>query len=394
MTGQGLRLGYVPLIDAAPLITAHELGFAAEEGLRLDLVRLQSWAQSRDLLGTGGIDAAHMLVPMPIAQRLGLGPAYPDLDLLMVLSQGGQAVAVSAALERALRDIGHGFAFDDPAAARDALARVVTGPLRVGVPFPFSTQASLIRHWMRGSPLVARVTIHTVPPPRMAAALAAGEVDAFCVGEPWASHAVETASGSLLLAGRAIWAAPPEKGLVVSQTFAETQPDLTGQLMRAVWRACRWLDQPGNRGIAAEILSRPDYLNLPPELSERGLLGRLHISAQGEVRHYPDFIRFHGGGATFPWRSLAALLARDIATAHGLNPGQAAAAAMPVFRTDLYRQHLRAAGADMPGASSRVEGAMQHPTAVASEKGQMILGPDAFFDGQSFDPTDPTFADR
>lgn len=381
-----LRLGYVPLIDAAPVIVAHELGFGAEEGLQLDLIGLQSWAQSRDLLGTGGIDAAHMLVPMPVAQRLGLGPAYPDFDVMMFLSQGGQAVAISAALVAALRARGHGFAFDDPVAAREALAQVCPGPLRVGVPFPFSTQAELIRRWMRGSELAGRVVIRTVPPPLMAAALASGEVDAFCVGEPWASHAVETAAGALLLAGRSIWAAPPEKALVLTRAFAEGNPEITGRLMRALWRACRWLDQPGTRGTAAEILARPEYLNLTPELCERGLLGRLHISAQGEVRHYPGFIRFHEGAANFPWRSLAALLARGIAETQGLDPQEAERRARGCFRTDLYRLHLRAAGADMPGASARIEGAMTHPTAVASEQGQMILGPDAFFDGQTFDP--------
>lgn len=381
-----LRLGYVPLIDAAPLIVASEIGFAAEEGLQFDLLRLRSWAQSRDMLGTGGIDAAHMLVPLPIAQTLGLGPAYPAFDLVMFLAQGGQAIAVSAALAARLRDIGHGFAFNDPAAARDALTRVAGGPLRVGVPFPFSTQAHLVRHWLAGSALAEGLSIHTVPPPMMAAALAAGEVDAFCVGEPWASYAVETAAGSLLLAGRAIWGAPPEKGLVLTRDFTETRPEATGALMRAIWRACRWLDRPENRGTAVEIISRPDYLNLSPELSERGLLGRLHISPQGEVRQFPDFIRFHADGANFPWRSLAALLARGIAQAHGLDPEPAMERAAGCFRTDLYRQHLRAAGADMPGASARVEGAMAHPTPVASEKGQMILGPDAFFDGQTFDP--------
>jgi NitT/TauT family transport system ATP-binding protein len=381
-----LRLGYVPLIDAAPLIVAQELGFAAEEGLALDLIGLQSWAQSRDLLGTGAIDAAHMLVPLPIAQTLGLGPAYPQFDLVMVLSVGGQAITVSAALAEAMRAGGHGFDFADPFAARAALLAVAKGRLRVGVPFPFSTQAELVRRWLDGTDLGAGVTIHTVPPPLMADALASGEVDAFCVGEPWASYAVETGAGALLLAGRAIWASPPEKGLVLSRDFAEGRPEETGRLMRAVWRACRWLDRPDNRGTAAEILSRPDYLNLPPELSERGLLGRLHVSATGEVRHYPGFIRFHDGAANFPWRSLAALLARRIAGLHGLDPTMAMERATGCFRTDLYRQHLRSAGADLPGASARIEGAMAHPTAVASEKGQMILGPDAFFDGETFDP--------
>ena len=382
-----LRLGYVPLIDASPLIVARELGFAAEEGLALDLIRLQSWAQSRDLLGTGAIDAAHMLVPLPIAQTIGLGPAYPQFDLVMVLSVGGQAIAVSAALAEAMRAGGHGIDFADPFAARQALQAVAGGRLRVGVPFPFSTQAELVRLWLDGTDLAEGMTIHTVPPPLMADALASGEVDAFCVGEPWASYAVETGAGALLLAGRAIWASPPEKGLVLTRDFTETRPEETGRLMRAVWRACRWLDRPDNRSTAAEILSRPDYLNLPPELSERGLLGRLHVSATGEVRHYPGFIRFHDGAANFPWRSLSALLARRIAGLHGLDVTRAMEQAMGCFRTDLYRQHLRSAGADLPGASARIEGAMAHPTAVASEKGQMILGPDAFFDGQTFDPS-------
>ncbi|MFN4170590.1 MAG: ABC transporter substrate-binding protein [Pseudorhodobacter sp.] len=380
-----LRLGYVPLTDAAPLIVAQELGFAAEEGLAFDLIRLQGWAQSRDLLGMGGIDAAHMLVPLPIAQSLGLGPAYPRFDLVMVLSVGGQAIAVSGALAGAMRAQGHAFGFDDPVAARDALMAVAGAGLRVGVPFPFSTQAELVRRWLDGTDLGARVSIHTVPPPLMADALATGEVDAFCVGEPWASYAVETGAGALLLAGRAIWASPPEKGLVMTRDFTETRPEETGRLMRAVWRACRWLDQPGNRGTAAEILSRPEYLNLPPELSERGLLGRLHVSGTGEVRQFPGFIRFHDGAANFPWRSLAALLAQRIALLHGLDVAEAMTRATGCFRSDLYRQHLRGAGADLPGASARIEGAMAHPTAVASEKGQMILGPDAFFDGQIFD---------
>jgi NitT/TauT family transport system ATP-binding protein len=386
MSPTPLRLGYVPLTDAAPLIVAAELGFAAEEGLSLHLIRLQSWAQSRDMLGMGGIDAAHMLVPLPIAQALGLGPAYPRFDLVMVLSVGGQAICVSAALALAMRAGGHGFGFGDPIAARAALAQVVPGALRVGVPFPFSTQAELVRRWLSGSDLEGRMSIHTVPPPLMADALATGEVDAFCVGEPWASYTVERGVGALVLAGGAIWASPPEKGLVLTRDFAEGRPEETGRLMRAVWRACRWLDVPENRATAAEILSRPDYLNLPPELSERGLMGRLHVSAQGEVRQYPGFIRFHQGAANFPWRSLAALFARRIAGLHGLEPEAAMMAAMGCFRTDLYRQHLRSAGADLPGASAKIEGAMAHPTAVASEKGQMILGADAFFDGETFEP--------
>ncbi|UFS66914.1 ABC transporter substrate-binding protein [Paracoccus denitrificans] len=381
-----LRLGYVPLIDAAPLIVARELGFAAEEGLEFQLLRLGAWAQARDMLGAGLIEAAHMLVPMPVAQALGLGPALPDLDLVMFLSQGGQAVAVSAALAARMREQGHDFDFRDARKAARALHRAAPDRLRVGVPFHFSTQLELIRHWLGACGPGPALEVVTVPPPLMAESMAAGEVDAFCVGEPWASSAVDRGLAALLLPGTAIWASPPEKGLVLRRDFTEGQPQVTGALMRAVWRAGRWLDEPENRDTAAEILSRREYLDLPAELAERGLTGRLQVTPSGEIRHVPGFIAFHAGAANFPWKSLAAFFAQCIALRHGLEPGPAMEKAMAHFRTDLYRQHLRAAGAALPGASARLEGALAQDREVAAEKGQMILRADAFFDGTIFEP--------
>lgn len=385
-----LRLAYLPLIDAAPLVVARELGFAAEEGLALDLRPCGAWAQVRDMLGAGLVDAAHMLVPMPLAQALGLGPALPAMDLVMLLSHGGQAIAISRALESRLRDAGHDFALRDAGAAGRALRAAVPGRLRVGVPFPFSTQFELTSLWLAASGFAPdAVALVTLPPPLMADALAAAEIDACCVGEPWASVAVQRGVAALLLPGTAIWRAPPEKGLVLRRDFTETRPEQTGALMRALWRAGRWLDAPGNRGTAAEILARRAYLDLPPVLVERGLTGRLMVSAAGDMRRVPDFVAFHAGAASFPWKSLAALIAGRIARRHHLPEGPAMLAAMRHFRTDLYRRHLRPAGAALPGASARVEGALAHDRVVPAEKGQMVLRADGFFDGSTFEPPSP-----
>lgn len=382
-----LRLGYVPLIDAAPLIVARELGFAEEEGLDFELLRLGTWAQSRDMLGAGLIDAAHMLAPMPVAQALGLGPGLPAMDLVMFLSHGGQAIGVSRRIEAALRAEGHDFAFDDARAAGLALRRAVGAGLRVGVPFPFSTQLELTGHWLAASGFGAdEIELITVPPPLMADAMARAEIDAYCVGEPWASVAVERGVAAMLLPGTAIWSSPPEKGLVLRRDFIDTRDDLVGPMMRALWRAGRWLDDLEHRGVAAEILLREGYLNLPPDLAERGLSGRLIISAAGEPREVARFTTFSAGGASFPWRSIAALLARNIARRHGLDTGLAQARAMAHFRTDLYRRHLRPAGALLPGASLRLEGALPEDRVVAAERGSMILHRDSFFDGFIFDP--------
>lgn len=382
-----LRIGYVPLIDAAPLIIAQELGFAEEEGLSLELVRFGAWAQTRDMLGMGLIDAAHMLVPMPVAQALGLGLDLPAMDLVMFLSHGGQAIGVSRQLESDLRADGHDFAFDDARKAGLALRRVARGHLRIGIPFPFSTHRELTSHWLNACGFQpGEIKLITVPPPLMAQSIASGEIDVFCVGEPWASVSVDQRAASILLPGTAIWSAPPEKGLVLRRDFLESDPDRSGALMRAIWRAGSWLDDPDHRSLAAEIVSRRDYLDLPPDLVERGLSGALVISANGDMRQVPNFVAFSKGGVNFPWRSIAAFLATRLAQRQGLDPQWAAQQAMPHFRTDLYRQHLRQAGAPLPGASLRIEGALPEDRLVAAERGSMILRADSFFDGFTFDP--------
>lgn len=382
-----LRVGFVPLLDMAPVVVAHEMGFAAEEGLGLDLRRAPSWSSLRDMLLWGQVDAAQMLAPLPVAMALGLGGVVEKLDILQVLSVNGDVIGVSQALADRLRAVGHDFGFADARRARDDLAKAVQSPLRIGVPFPFSTHVELVRYWLRDAPLTYELC--TIPPPRMAEALAAGEVDAFCVGEPWGSVAVEAEVGALLVPSRAIWAVAPEKVLAARHDWIEENAALTGRLMRAIWRSARWLSVPENRFIASDILARPQYVNAPLELLDRTLRGEMVISSQGELRRVPDMIRFFDGAASFPWRSQAAWFAAQLAERHDLDMGQSIASAKAICRTDLYRKNLRAAGADLPGASEKLEGSLRHATAVASERGQMILAHDAFFDGQVFDMSVP-----
>jgi two-component system, oxyanion-binding sensor len=380
-----LQIGFVPLLDMAPIAIAHEMGFAQAEGLGLELTRAPSWSSLRDMLLWGQVDAAHMLAPLPVAMALGLGGAVARLDILQVLSINGDMIVISQSLAQRLRDVGHDFGFSNAARARDDLAKAVDAPLRIGVPFPFSTHVELVNYWLRDTAI--RYELCTIPPPRMADALAAGEVDAFCVGEPWGSVAVELGAGTLLVPSRAIWAVAPEKVLAARHDWVTDNPALTGRLMRAIWRAAKWLGVPENRFIASDILARPEYVNAPVDMLDRALRGEMVISPQGELRSVPDVIRFFDGAASFPWRSQAAWFAAQLAARHGLDPAASIAAAKAICRTDLYRQNLRAAGADLPGASEKLEGSLHHPTAVASERGQMILAPDAFFDGRIFDPS-------
>lgn len=383
-----LPVAFMPLVDAAPLIAAQEMGFAEAEGLSLDLVAAPSWSSVRDMLAFGRVDAAHLLSPVPVAMAMGLGGVTTVMSAVSVLSVNGDVIGVSRALEARLRGAGHPFDFADAAAAGAALAGVAGGGLTIGVPFPFSMHVELLHVWCAATPLSGiRIDIRTVPPPLMAQALAAGEIDAFCVGEPWGSVAVDANAGALLLPGSAIWAFAPEKVLATRTDWAETEPHLLGRLMRAVWRAGRWLSLPDSRTAAAEMLSRRIWLDVPSEVVDRALSGDLTVSPSGEVRKVPGFLEFHRGAANFPWRSQAKWIGGQIARRAGLDPAMAMQRAATVFRSDLYRAAMRGTAADLPGASEKLEGSLPHPTAVASGSGRLILERDVFFDGRVFDPS-------
>lgn len=367
MTRTTLPLGYIPLTDAAPLIAAQEIGFAADEGLTLDLRPAPSWSALRDMLSTGQVAAAHMLSPVPVAAALGLGGTGEALSAISILSFNGNVLGVSSALAAKMQDADHRFAFDDAAAAGRALFTAAPGFLRLGVPFPFSMHMELVTYWLTALGLndPDRISVRTVPPPLMGEALRNGEIDAFCVGEPWGSAAVEAGFATLILPGSAIWGGAPEKVLAARTAWAETNPDLTGRLIRAIWRAGRWLAEPGSHTLAAELLSRSACLNLPAELIDRALNGRLVISPSGTERRTDGFMTFHGPTGALPWPAHAEWIGTRLATRFGLQPDLAKPRARAVFRSDIFRAALHGTSAILPAAEDQTP-------------------PGVFFDGQDF----------
>lgn len=384
-----VSVAYMPLVDALPLIAAQELGFAEAEGIALDLIAAPSWSSVRDMLSFGRVDAAHLLSPMPVAMALGLGSVTTPLAAVSVLSVNGNIIGVSRAVEERLRANGYGFDFRDAALAADALAASIDGPLTIGVPFPFSMHVELLHYWIESTGLAKQgFEVRTVPPPLMAQALEDGTINAFCVGEPWGSVAVENGVGALLLPGNAIWSFAPEKVLAVRTNWAETEPELLTRMMRAVWQGGRWAARPESRTTAAEMLSRPEYLGVPAEVIDRALTGRFIISSRGEQRKTDGHVEFFDGAANFPWRSQAQWIGSRLAKRFDLDQKESQSTAAGIFRSDLFRAALQNTGADIPGASQKLEGAIRHPTAVASLKGGLILQPDTFFDACIFEPLD------
>jgi len=238
-----LNCGYVPLVDSAPLIIAKELGFAAEELLELNLVRQPSWSALRDMLALGHLDAAQMLSPMPVAMSIGLGGLPARVDTLMVLSVNGTVFGVSQNLAE---EIGH-VPFGDAAAVLAALGARKGRSLRIGVPFQYSMHRLLLSYWIETAPEL-QIQEVIVPPPRMADAVTNGHVDAFWVGEPWGSVAVQQSSAQLMMSGRDVWQFAPEKVLAARHDWIETNQDAARRLMRAVFQASAcWMRPRTNR---------------------------------------------------------------------------------------------------------------------------------------------------
>ncbi|MEM6547874.1 MAG: CmpA/NrtA family ABC transporter substrate-binding protein [Pseudomonadota bacterium] len=389
MNRDRIDCGFIPLVDCAPLVVARELGFAAEEGIELCLHRQPSWSAIRDQLAFGALDAAHLLSVLPVAMSMGLGAAAARIDVLSVLSVNGDVIGVAPDLAARMQTVGISKSANRATAVGRALIEAAGGSLRIGVPFPFSMHAELLYYWLSALGLEAPrdLDVRTVPPPRMADAIAENEIDAFCVGEPWGSVAVDLGAAEIVLPGSEIWQFAPEKVLAVRHDWAEGNRSLASCLIRATWRAARWLAEDDNRMTVSDLLARPEFLDRPVEVIDRALSGHLVLTPNGRSVRIRRFLEFYDCAATFPWRSQALWIASRWSARAGVDRAEALTAARACFRADLYRQAMQPLGVDLPGASEKVEGALDVRTEVASSKGELFLGPDRFFDGEVFDPS-------
>ncbi len=393
-SGVPLTLGFIPLVDCAPLVVAKEKGFAAAEGLALSLARETSWANIRDRVMVGHFDAAHMLGPMPIASTLGLGHVEAPMIAPFSLSLGGNAITLSTALFAAMQQAGAQLD-SPPAAMGQALAKVVArraergdAPLVFATVHPFSSHNYELRYWLASAGIDPDrdVRLVVLPPSLMVDAALERQVDGFCVGEPWNSLAAQKGAGVIAVTKSALWRQGPEKVLGFRADFAERKPELLAALLRAAYRAAEWAGRAENNAELAELLASPAYVGAPAAVIARALSGRLR-EAGGDARPIPDFLSFHDNAANFPWQSHSLWFFSQMVRWGQIAYSPALAEkARQVYRPDLYRAALADIGVDLPRASAKVEGALTARTPVASRKGSMMLGPDGFFDGRLFDP--------
>jgi two-component system, oxyanion-binding sensor len=394
-----ISVGFVPLVDCAIPVVAHELGFAEREGLRLNLVREASWAATRDKVAFGVLDAAHMLAGLPIASTLGLGTQRVDMVAPMALGRGGNAVTVSKDLYRRMVEADPEAMAGPRATSARALRRVIEEnraagrpPLSFATVFPVSSHNYELRYWMASAGIDPDndVNLGVIAPPRMVESLRMGWIDGYCVGEPWNLRAVQQDLGVVVATKADIWPNGPDKVLGLRADRAERDPELVGALVRAMVRAAQWADMPGNRAELAGLLAQPQYVGSPQEMLRETLEGRPVLRPHASPSELADRHLFFRWQATFPWRSHAVWLLTQMAR-WGQLPDEdgLAAVAERVYRPDLYRTSVAPLGIPVPAGDYRAEGDHDEPHREGPPGAEVELGPDRFLDGRRFDPADP-----
>ncbi|NND34699.1 MAG: ABC transporter substrate-binding protein [Saprospiraceae bacterium] len=318
-----LTFGFIKLTDMAPLAIAKELGFFEDEGLFVTIEAQSNWKNVLDRVIDGQIDGSHMLAGQPIAASAGFG-RQAELITPFSMDLNGNGITVSNEVWNAMKpkvpknDQGKPI---HPIKA-DALKPVVESykmegkSFKMGMVFPVSTHNYEIRYWLAAGGIHpgmytaeniqgqvdAEVLLSVTPPPQMPATLESGTIYGYCVGEPWNQQAVIKGIGVPVTTNLDIWKNNPEKVFVVRKDFAEKYPNTTVAITKALIRAGKWLDEPGNRPQAVGILSLPDYVGADSIVIANSMTGTFEFE-KGDKRSMPDFNVFYKYHATYPFYS-------------------------------------------------------------------------------------------
>ena len=299
-----VKLGFIPLTDCSPIVMAKELGLFKKYGVEVVVTKESSWANVRDKILTGELDGAHCLYSMPFSVYTGVGgKAGSEMKIAMMLNVNGQAITLS-------KDFCGKVGFKQ----MNKVAPVVAAKLKAekevtfAMTFPGGTHDLWLRNWMAIAGVNQKTSkIITIPPPQMVANMKVGNMDGYCVGEPWGGVAVKQGIGFTQVASQDIWKDHPEKALVVNKEFSEKRRTDLVKVMKAVLEACIWLDNPSNRKKAAGIIGKAPYVNAPADVIENRLMGNYDLGCnQGTQVYAKDYMLFHKGGAVnYPRKSHA-----------------------------------------------------------------------------------------
>lgn len=375
----GVKLGFIALTDAAPLIIAKEKGLFEKYGMPdVEVAKQASWGATRDNLALGGeangIDGAHILSPLPYLMHTGKVTQNNVPVPMAILSRlNTDSQGISVAMEYA--DTGVQLDASKLKAAFEK-KKAEGKEVKAAMTFPGGTHDLWLRYWLAAGGINPDKDVSTivVPPPQMVANMKVGNMDCFCVGEPWNEQLVNQGIGFTATTTGEIWKGHPEKALGLRADWVEKNPNAAKALMMAVMEAQMWCESMDNKEEMASILGKRQWFNVPAKDVVGRLKGDINYG-NGRVVHGTDlYMKFWANGASYPYKSHDTwFMAENIRWGKLAPDTDIKALVDQVNREDIWRAaaaELGVAAADIPATTSR--------------------GKETFFDGKVFDPENPS----
>jgi nitrate/nitrite transport system ATP-binding protein len=360
-----LNLGFVPLTDCAPLVVANEKGFFKKHGLdEVNLVREPSWKAISEGITSGRLDAAQMVAGMPLSMTIGIGNNAPlPVITALILSRNGNAIT-----------LGRQFYEQSVSTLADFKAVLDQAPDQVhtlGMVHPASMHNLMLRYWLASGGIDPDrdVSLTVIPPPQMVATLKAGQIDGYCVGEPWNSRAVQDGLGYVIATDLDVWTGHPEKVLGVQEAWVNQHPQTHIALVKALLEACDYCDDRRHRPEILELLAQPQYVGVAPHYMRPGFLDPYNCGTTEPPRTLLRYNQFHVDQSNCPARVEGLWILTQLAR-WGITP----------FPKNWIEILERVRRVDLYGEAAR-------------QLGLPDIEPDRkavkFFDGTVFNPDDP-----
>lgn len=374
---KGAKLGFIALTDAAPLVIAAEKGLFAKHGMPdVEVLKQASWGATRDNLVLGGasngIDGAHILTPMPYLMHTGKvtqNNVPVPMTILARLNLDSQGISVA----REYADTGVQL---DASKLKVAFEKKKAEgkEIKAAMTFPGGTHDLWIRYWLAAGGIDPDKDVSTivVPPPQMVANMKVGNMDVFCVGEPWNEQLVNQGIGFTACTTGELWKGHPEKALGMRADWVEKNPNAAKALLMAVMEAQQWCDEMANKEEMSTILGKRQWFNVPPKDVLGRLKGNINYGNSRVLENTGLQMKFWQDHASYPFHSHDSwFIAENIRWGKFAPDTDVKALVAKVNREDIWRAAAKDLGVtDLPASTSR--------------------GKETFFDGKVFDSENPS----
>lgn len=374
---KGAKIGFIALTDAAPLIIAAEKGLFTKHGMPdVEVLKQASWGATRDNLVLGGasngIDGAHILTPMPYLMHTGkVTQNNVPVPMALIARLNLDSQGISVAKEYAETGVQH-----DASKLKAAFEKKKAEgkEIKAAMTFPGGTHDLWIRYWLAAGGIDPDKDVSTivVPPPQMVANMKVGNMDVFCVGEPWNEQLVNQGIGFTACTTGELWKGHPEKALGMRADWVEKNPNATKALLMAVMEAQQWCDEMANKEEMSTILGKRQWFNVPPKDVLGRLKGNINYGNGRVLENTGLQMKFWQDHASYPFRSHDSwFITENIRWGKFAPDTDVKALVAKVNREDIWRDAAKDLGvADIPASTSR--------------------GKETFFDGKVFDPENPS----